>query len=234
MGKPQLRPTGDDTFVIVYADAPGGEDFDFIKALALARKQETARDFEAACNTRLDSFQRLVDIIPDEGETTLEWEDENSQAAIITGYWSGIDHFLIGDWEMAAAIFEMVLELDPEDHMEATTPLSYSYIAMEEYESYNEVINDVNDKFVDKVLLTLWSEFRRTGKLPEGEMVRFRSRFTPYYAEFIAAEHPTDDKYLSDIGGESPSKESLARELWLQTEHLWTLFPDFIEALKKA
>ena len=107
-------------------------------------------------------------------------------------------------------------------------------IAMEEYESFDDIINDVNDKYIDKVILTLWSEFRRTGTLPHGEVVRLRSRFRPYYDEFLAGEHPVSDAYLQEIRAERPSKEALARELWLQTEHLWSLFPGFVEALRKA
>ncbi len=235
MGKiPSLRPTGDDTFVITYTHSPAGGDFDFADALALSRRQEAAKDFEAACNTRLQSFQGLVELIPDEGETILEWEDDNSQAALLTGYCSGIDHFLVGDWEMAAAIFEMLLELDPEDHLEATIPLAYTYLAMEEFESFDEIINDVNDKYIDKVILALWSGFLRNGRIAEGELVRLKTRFTPYHAEFVADVHPITERYLADIKSENPSKEALARELWLQTEHLWTLFPEFIEALRKA
>lgn len=232
--KPALRPTGDDTFVITYTQSPDKDDFDFADALALSRRQEQQKDFEAACNTRLHSFQRLVELIPDESETVLEWDDDNAQAALLTGYCSGIDHFLAGDWEMAAAIFEMLLELDPEDHLEATVPLAYTYLAMQEFDSFDEIINDVNDKHIDKVILSLWSGFLRNGRIPEGELIRLKTRFAPYYAEFVAATHPIDEKYLADIRSENPSKEALARELWLQTEHLWTLFPNFIETLRKT
>ncbi len=234
MRKPLLEPTGGGSYVIAYVPAADGDDFDFAAELARSRRQEEARDFEGACNTRLHAFQRLVDMIPEEGETVLEWEDESSRAAMLTGYCSGIDHFLAGDWEMAAAIFEMLLDIDPEDHTEATVPLAYTYIAMEEYESFDDIVNDVNDKYIDKVVLTLWSEFRRTGTLPRGEVVRLRSRFRPYYDEFMAEEHPVDDAYLREIRSERPSKEARARELWLQTEHLWSLFPGFVEALRKA
>ena len=232
MGKPVLRPTGDDSFVIEYL--AGGDDFDFAEQLALSRRQEAEHDIEGACNTRLESFRRLVEIVPEDGETVLEWDDEDTQAVIVTGYCSGVDHLLLGDWEMAAAIFEMLLDVDPEDHTEATVPLAYVYVAMGEYDSFDDIINDVNDKYVDKVILTLWSEFRRSGQLPHGEIVRFRSRFRPYYDEFMAAEHPVSDAYLADIRSERPSQEALARELWLRTEHLWALFPGFIEALRKA
>lgn len=234
MGKPVLKPAGYDCYVIDYVPSAEGDDFDFGVELERARRQEAEGDFEGACNTRLHSFQRLVDIVPDEGETILDWDDANSQAAIVTGYCSGIDHFLAGDWEMAAAIFEMILDIDPEDHMEATVPLAYVYVAMEEFESFDDIINDVNDKYIDKVVLTLWYEFRKTGRLPHGEVVRLKSRFKPYYDEFMAVEHAVSEDYLKDIRSERPSKEALARELWLQTEHLWTMFPDFIEALRRA
>lgn len=234
MGKPVLKPTGNDTFIIAPGYTGNDSGFDFVRELARSREQEAQGDFEDACNTRLRSFQRLVEIIPDEGETILEWEDENTGAAIATGYCSGIDHFLIGDWEMAAAIFEMILDIDPEDHMEATVPLAYTYIAMEEYDSFDDIINDVNDKYPDKSLLSLWSEYRQMGTLPAGEVIRLRTRFRPYYDEFVAAEHPINDAYLRDIRSESPSKGSLARELWLKTEHLWTLFPGFVETLKNT
>lgn len=234
MVKPVLKPTGDDTYIIAYVPSEGGDDFDFARELEHSRKQEESRDFEGACNTRLHSFQRLVELIPDEGEPiALDWEDDDSQAAIVTGYCSGIDHFLAGDWEMAAAIFEMLLDIDPEDHLEATIPLAYTYIAMEEYESLDDIINDVNDKHIDKVILTLWSEFRRTGRLPHGEIVRLKSKFKPYYDEFTAQSHPAGDAYLRDIHSERPTKEATARELWLKTEHIWTSFPEFIDALRK-
>lgn len=230
MGKPILMPTGDDNFVVAYTAA--ADDFNFGDELARSRRQEAAKDFEGACNTRLHAFQRLVELIPDDTNVTLDWEDENSQEAIVTGYYSGIDHFLLGDWEMAAAIFEAILDLDPEDHLEATTPLAYTYVAMEELDSFDEIINDVNDKHVDKVVLTLWSEFRRTGKLPEGELFRFRTKFAPYHAEFTAAQHPADEQYLAAINADRPSTQALARELWFRTEHLWALTPEFIEVLE--
>lgn len=234
MGKPIFQPTGNDTYAIAYVPADRAEDnHDFASALAQSRRQEREHDFEGACNTRLDSFRRLADMIPDEGETVLEWDDANAQAAMQVAYASGIDHFLVGDWEMAAAILEMLLDIDPEDHLEATIPLAYIYIAMAEYDSFDDIINDVNDKHIDKVILTLWSEFRRTGRLPHGEMVRFRTRFKPYYDEFMADEHPADAAYLQAIRADRPSKEVLARELWLQTEHLWLQFPDFIAALRQ-
>jgi len=232
MIRPQLRPTADQTFRLV-AD-PADRNWDFVEILARSRREEQQGNIEAACNTRYHAVQRLEELIPDSGEVIFEWEDDNSQAALEVIYCSAIDHFLIGDWEMAAAMFEMLLELDPEDHLEATIRLAYTYIAMEEYDSYDDVADDLNDKSVDKEILTLWSEFRRAGTLPAGEVRNFAKRFRPYFDEFRADEHPIDERYLADIEGERPSQSARARELWLQTEHLWSAFPEFIEALKRA
>ncbi len=112
--------------------------------------------------------------------------------------------------------------------------LAYTYVAMGEHDSFDEVVNDISDKHADRQLLMLWSEWRRGGILPEGNLVRFRTRFAPYYREFVAPEHPVTPDYLADIDSDRPSPEALARELWLQTEHLWLLFPDFIDALRTA
>lgn len=232
MIKPQLKPTADQTFVIA-ADARDKEWY-FPDIIARSRRQEQEGDIEGACNTRFHAFQRLEEIIPDTGETILEWSDENSQAALVLIHCTAIDHFLIGDWEMCAAMLEMLLELDPEDHLEATIRLAYAYIAMEEYDSFDDIANDISDKFADKEILTLWCSFRRTGVLPAGELHGFHKRFRHYYDEFVSGEHPVSEEYIRDVDSEKPRPETLARELWLQTEHLWSLFPGFIEALRTA
>ena len=229
MIKPQLKPTADQTFVIV-ADEKD-RDWNFADIIAYSRRQEQEGDIEGACNTRFHAFQRLEELIPDNGETILEWNDQNSQAALVLIHCSAIDHFLIGDWEMCAAMLEMLLELDPEDHLEATIRLAYSYLAMEEYDSFDDIANDISDKYPEKEILKLWSEFRQTGKLPQGELIHFKKSFPIFYAEFIANHHEITPEYLSDIESEKPTRQTLARELWLQTEHLWHLFPGFIEAL---
>lgn len=228
-----LEPNHDQTFRIVPSDDPKGL-YDFTKTIELSRSQERAGDVESACNTRYEAFQRIFGLLPEGEEIILDWHDKNSQAAVIVVNFSAIDHFLVGDWEMAAAMFELVLEIDPEDHLEVTTRLAYTYLAMGETESFDEIINDISDKYADRQVLMLWSEWQRTGCLPEGNMMRFRSRFTPYFSEFTADLHPVDDAYLADIDSERPSPEALARELWLQTEHLWTLFPGFVSALRSA
>ena len=177
-------------------------------------------------------FSRTLRLIPDNEEVILEWEHPNTQAALHLLYRSAVDHFLIDDFELSAAMLEFLLDLDPEDHEEATWLLAFDYVALADYDAFDEVINDVSDKYPEKPLLTLWSEYRRNGTLPTGEAIRLRNHFAPYYKEFTADSHPADDAYLRDIESERPTPQAQARELWLKTENLWTAFPGFIAALK--
>lgn len=229
MRKASLNPTADQTFEVV-----GEGPYDFARVLDRARKMQEAGDVEGACNERFRAFQRLAELIPDDEEVNLEWTHRNSRAALELVRASAIDHFLINDFEMSAALLELLLELDPEDHLEGSELLAFDYLAMDEQELFDEVINDVSDKCASRELLLLWSAYRRDGRLPEGELQHFRTRFAPWFAEFTADEHPADESYLSDIGGERPSLGAQARELWLQTENLWALWPEFIDALRAA
>ena len=228
MQKAYLEPTPDQTFEVV-----GEGPCNFVKVLARSREMQAAGDIEGACNERFQAFQRLAELIPEDEEINLEWNHHNSRAALELIFASAIDHFLINDFEMSTAMLELLLELDPEDHLEAIILLAFNYLAMEEYELFDEVSNDISDKYACKEVLTMWAAFRRSGRIPEGDAIRFRTRFAPYFAEFTADEHPADGQYLEDIESERPSVQAQARELWLRTENLWTLFPDFIAALRR-
>ena len=224
-----LNPTPDQTFEIVGSGA-----YNFAEVLSHARSLQNAGDIQGACNERFQAFQRLADLIPDDEEVILEWNHHNSRAALELIHASAVDHFLIHDFELSAALLEMLLELDPEDHLEGSTLLAFDYLAMDEEELFDEVVNDISDKYASREVLLLWASFRRDGKLAEGELKRFKTRFAPYFAEFIAEEHSADQAYLDDIESEHPSVKAMARELWLQTESLWELWPGFIEALKAS
>lgn len=230
MQQPRIAPTVGDAYRIV-TDGCGAE-WNFAEVLRRSREQEHGGDIEGACNTRFEAFQRLMEIIPDNKEMSLDWEDATSQEALALISCSAVDHFLVGDFEMCAGMLELLLELDPEDHLEASKMLAYCYIALEDHELFDEVIYDINDKYPEKEILVMWSEFRRKGVIPDGEYRRFRTKFPAFFREFIADEHPVNEEYVREIEVEKPPKEILAREMWLQTEHLWMMFPGFIEALK--
>jgi hypothetical protein len=61
-----------------------------------------------------------------------------------------------------------------------------------------------------------------------------QEHFRDVYREFTADLHTADATYLHDIESEHPSSAAQARELWLKTETLWRLHPDFIAALKQT
>ena len=205
MQKASLNPTPDQTFEVV-----GEGPYNFVKLLARSREMQAAGDVQEACNERFQAFQ--LELI----------------------HASAIDHFLINDFELSAALLEMLLELDPEDHLEGSELLAFDYLAMDEQELFDEIVNDISDKYPGRGILLLWSAYRRDGRLPEGELQHFRTRFAPWFAEFTADEHPADDTYLRDIEGEHPSSAAQARELWLRTENLWVLWPGFIDTLRAA
>lgn len=228
MQKATLNPTGNQTFEIL-----GSGEYDFVRVLETSRRAEREHDVERACNIRYAAFGRIVGLLPDDEETILEWNHRNTRAAMETLYASAVDHFLIDDFEMSAAMLELLLDVDPEDHLECVVMLAMDYVALEEYELLDEIINDISDKYAVRALLLLWSSFRRTGSLPEGEMTGFRKRFPLVFGEFTADTHPADAKYLADIESERPSPAAQARELWLQTENLWRRFPGFIECLRR-
>ena len=229
MQKAMLNPTPDQTFEVI-----GEGPYDFSRVLRHSRELQQAGRVEEACNERFQAFQRLAELIPEQEEVILEWNHRNSRAALELIEASAIDHFLINDFEMSAALLEMLLELDPEDHLEGSELLAFDYLAMDEQELFDEVINDISDKCASRELLLLWSAYRRDGLLPAGELQRFRTHFAPWFAEFTAAEHPADAEYLRDIESEHPTAAAQARELWLQTENLWSLWPVFIEALRAS
>lgn len=229
MSKAYLNPTKDQTFEIISAGDPT---YNFTTIVKKANELQLAGDVAEACNMRFHAIQDLQELLPEDEEVNLEWEHANSQSAIELVNLSAVDHFLIGDYEISSALLELSLELDGEDHLEASNLLAYCYLAMEEYELFDEVINDISDKSASREVLMLWSSFLRDGELPEGELRNFKNRFTPYYAEFIAAEHAVDEQYLTDIDSQRPSPAAQARELWLKTETLWEACPQFIEMLR--
>ncbi len=231
MKRGYIKPTADQTYEIMVGERGDGN---FKKILKESRELQQQDNVEAACNMRFAAVQMLHELLGDDDEINLEWNHENSRAAIEVLNLSAIDHFLISDFEISSALLEMILDLDPEDHLEASNLLAFNYLAMSEYELFDEVINDISDKYASRTLLLLWSSYMRDGALPVGELHAFKNRFAPYYQEFVSNEHPITDEYLRDIEQIRPSQSSQARELWLQTEILWNTHSKFIEALKNS
>ncbi len=231
MKRAELRPTEEQTFEIISSRTGQAN---FIKVISDSQELQRSGDIEGACNLRFSAVQTLHEILPDDEEVILAWRHENSRAAVELLHLSAIDHFLINDFEISSALLELALDLDPEDHLELSQLLAYDYLAVGEYELFDEVINDISDKYATRSILMLWSSHLRDGVIPAGELHAFKSRFAPFHAEFTAEQHAVDEEYLEDVERERPTLKAQARELWLQTENLWVLFPQFIEALKRS
>ena len=228
IAKPTLMPTADQTFEI-----EGQGPWNFHRALQQARRLQEEGKMEQACRERYHAVQRLLDLLPEEEMLALEWNHANTRAGMELLYLSMIDHFLIGDLELSAALGECLLDCDPEDHLEATTHLAFIYLAMQEFDSFEELLPDLSEKDPERPLLLLWASWMQHGELDRAALSLLKSRFAPWYEEFRCEEHPADEAFLRDISSERPSASARARELWLKTENLWMQHPDFVEALRK-
>lgn len=223
----RFNPTPDQTF-----ELEGGAKYNFIRAKERIDELDRAGRYAEACEARYQGFQLLADALPEDEPMPLRWEHANSRAAIMILHGSAIDHFRIGDLEMAMAQLELLLDCDPEDHLEAINLLALCYATVEEWELYHEVELDLTDKSAESVVARLWASWRRDGAVDKGALSLLRSKFKPYFAEFTAVEHPDDDAFRQDIMSERPSQGAQAREWWLLTEPLWAEFPEFLKALK--
>lgn len=223
----KFNPTPDQTF-----ELEGGAKYNFIRAKERIDELDRAGRYAEACEARYQGFQLLADALPEDEPMPLRWEHANSRAAIMILHGSAIDHFRIGDLEMAMAQLELLLDCDPEDHLEAINLLALCYATVEEWELYDEVELDLTDKSAESVVARLWASWRRDGAVDKVALSLLRSKFKPYFAEFTAVEHPDDDAFRQDIMSERPSQGAQAREWWLLTEPLWAEFPEFIESLR--
>ena len=221
----ELVPTADQTFEI-----RGG---DFVRRLAESRRAERSGEVERACEMRFESFRRIAALLPEDEECVLEWNDANTRAAVETLCATAVDHFLADDFETSAALCELLLEVDPEDHCEATVLSAQCYAALGEYDSFEAAAADMAEGSAMRAVLTMFVEYRREGSVSRESLESFRRRHPHCHAEFVAAGHSADETYLRDIESAMPSHAARARELWLRTENLWRRYPDFIEALRK-
>lgn len=205
---------------------------DFAGAQRRARACEREGRDQEACRIRFEAVQRLIDGLDDDAR--LDWDDAEARAAMELLYASAADHLAVGDVEMAAAIWERLMDCDEEDRMEAVVMLAFCYPLMGEWECFDEAMFDIPMKSPEYSLLTLWCDFCRCGGIDRDALRTLRTRHKAWYAEFVAAEHPATEEFVAEIRGEHPSPQAEARELWFATAPLWANRPDFIEALRKA
>ena len=222
MAKITLKPTENQNFILL-----GGE---FAKVLDNAHKQEAEGNFEAACNTRYQAFQQIVDVLPEDDVAELDFSHPNTRAAIEIIYGSAVDNFLAGDVELSAAQLELLLECDSEDHIEATPQLALCYIALEEWECLEEIVPDLGEKSAFKPLVEALAEYARTGSV-SAEIKAALRRHRHLCEELSRDDHPADEAYLKDISSERPTQQALAREIYLRCEPLLLKYEDFTAKL---
>ena len=190
-------------------------------------------DWTQAAEKRFEMVQQLLDSMGDD-DMPLDWEHSNTRAAIETIYASAIDSLSVGEIEIAAALWENLMGLDQEDHMNVSVPLAFCYVVLEDFDCLESVMFDISPKRAEYHLLMLWSEYFRTKGIAIDSLRELRTRHKAWYAEILADTHPIDDAYLADSRKEQPSPTTEARELWFVLEPLFESHPEFIETLRKA
>ena len=223
----QFNPTTDQEF-----ELEGSGKYNFVRSKASIDKLVSWGRYDEACEARYEAFQVLAEALPEDEAMPLNWNHANSRAALSIIYGSAVDHFRIGDLEMAMAQLEMLLDCDPEDHFEGVNLLALCYIAVQEWEAFDDLVIDLTDKSAEAVVARLWAEFVRSGKL-DGSLVKLlSSRHKAYYEELRQDDHLDDETFRREISSERPTPRAEAREWFLLTEPLWREFPEFIEALR--
>lgn len=225
----KFNPTSDQTF-----ELEGEGRYNFVRCKGQIDKLVAEGRYAEACEARYEAFLALAEALPEDEAMPLSWEHANSRAALSILYGSAVDHFRIGDLEMCMAQLELLLDSDSEDHFEAVNLLALCYVAMEEWEAFDDLALDLTDKSAEAVVARLWAAYRRNDKLDSKMVALLRSRHTAYYEELRREEHPDDDTFRREIASERPTPRAEAREWWLMTEPLWSEYPDFVEALRRV
>lgn len=201
---------------------------------ALADRLTAAGEIGPACQLRLEGCRLVADLMDgtDDDSVTLDWEDPYTAQALTMVYDSAEDHFLIGDFEMAAAMLELLADRDPEDHLNASELLAFCYGALEEWELFDETVALLPPDTQATRLAAYWAVFRRA-ETPAADLREAMRRDDPaLLREWIATDHEVSQEYLADIRSKRPTAAAAARHLWLRTEPLWRAFPEFPAWLK--
>lgn len=201
--------------------------------LRRSRALEAEGKVAEACELRLEGVEALLNAIGEE-DVRLNWEDKDSRSAMELLYYSAADHLSIGEVETAATLWEELLTLDEEDHLEAVVMLALCYITLEDWDCLEEALFNISTKSPEYHLITLWAEYSRSGGIDKDSLRTLRTRHKTWWEEFTADDHPADEAYLADCRSERPSQQTEAREFWFATESVWQNNKDFIITIRKA
>lgn len=238
-----FAPVGGDLYSVVYAKEPTSlnprsdtaqlekifakEPYNFEIAFELAKRYTQDDQLEKACEVRFQAASEAINAIPEEEEfLELDWDDPENQEFVEIIVASGIDFYMHGDFEMAAALFESAMSLDNEDHSDIASQLALSYLAIEDFDGYEMLKNDFAPGSMVEALIENFAAFiqkRKSAlKLPQ-ELI----------TEIISAEHLADEAYFAEADKERVSKDIAARELWYRHIPIFEVYPEFTERFKK-
>lgn len=198
---------------------------------ALADRFSASGRVGEACQLRLDGCRLVSDLLDetDDEFVTLDWEDPYTALALAMVYDSAEDHFVIGDFEMAAAMLELLADRDPEDHQNGTALLTFCYGALEEWELFDETAAMLAPEAPATRLARYWGDFRRD--IP-GVRETMRRDDPVLFREWTATSHEMSSEIQHDFEPSRLAKTADARRLWLRTESLWRAFPEFADYLR--
>lgn len=224
----ELEPTTDQNFRIIGHGSRGN----LTERLEQSFKIEE-QDIEKACMMRFEAFHDIVSTLPDDEQSIVELDRNhpNTFAAMKIIYCSAIDHYLEGNYEIAAAQLEMLIDCDGEDPLEATEQLALCYMGLGDWECLEDIMGDLSDKRPIVPLIGCLKEFVQSGAVTTATAKGF-DRFKEYAAEFRATQHPADEQYAAQINSERPSRAALARQFYLSAAPmLMSEYDGFIESL---
>ncbi|MEG1607080.1 MAG: hypothetical protein RR066_01065 [Mucinivorans sp.] len=172
-----LKPTSDNLYNVEYpgsltaiGDNPSEQ---FLRSLLLKEPYNLGAhmalsdllmdrdDVEEACEQRLMGAQMTLDALSEDEAMEINMSHEKNHVFVEIIFLSGYDHYVFGDFEMAAAMFETVMELDPEDHFGAALPLTYCYIALGEWELFEEHYSPALFSRLEAELIEAWAAQRQ-------------------------------------------------------------------------
>ena len=207
------------------------EGVNYAQLLRRCEEQERGGNYASACEARFDAVQAFLDRVGEE-PVALDWEDQNSRSLLELIYRSASDHLQIGELEMAVALWESVIDMDEEDHFEATMILAFCYVALEDWDCLESARFDISPKMPEYHLLQLWERYIKSREIDQSALRELRTRHKMWWEEFTADEHPADEAYFADCRSERPSKRTEAREFWFATAPLWEGDREFLEKIK--
>lgn len=130
----QFTPTGNNLYNIE-------SDVDLGQILLKSDELMDVGRVEEACQMRYDvTVEALEQLDKIEDGIELNMQNAENQEFVDLIVKCGIDHYFISDFEIAAAILETVLDLDPEDHYGASATAGFCYAGLQEWDSLDAII----------------------------------------------------------------------------------------------